>query len=179
MKKSLTSSLFKHLDIHICDGTSTKFQWFTLMWIEELTEINNLLMIKIFFDENRLHFGILIGIFGRKRWLFDSEWKNREREWEEQKKKTNTQVVLLWFYDWSSRWVIHHRLVFSLYSEKIFFSIFIPSQVKASREKTNLIMFTSKKALLLIANGSEESEVVITIDVSILRKHLRAWCLFL
>jgi len=26
-------------------------------------------------------------------------------------------------------------------------------------------MFTSKKALLLLANGSEESEVVITVDV--------------
>lgn len=33
-------------------------------------------------------------------------------------------------------------------------------------------MFTSKKALLLIANGSEESEVVITIDVSRLEKSL-------
>ncbi len=29
------------------------------------------------------------------------------------------------------------------------------------------IMFTSKKALLLLANGSEESEVVITVDVNI------------
>jgi hypothetical protein len=31
-------------------------------------------------------------------------------------------------------------------------------------------MFTSKKALLLLANGSEDSEVVITIDVNIFKK---------
>ena len=89
-----------------------------------------------------------------------------ERE-EKENKYAGGAAMVLRLVEWMS-----HRFsayIFSLYREKIFFH-FHPVAIASQTTRESCIMFTSKKALLLIANGSEESEVVITIDVSSLEK---------
>jgi len=121
--------------------------------LNKLTEIKNLLLIEIFFDENRLH----LSVDEQKKtegtlpiYFNDESFLNDGRR--EKKRKCDGAAAARVL-----RLVDEMTHSYSLYTREHFLYSFV--------ERKNT-MFTSKKALLLLANGSEESEVVITLDVN-------------